>query len=363
SEIHTGPQASYHFPAAPERTEGGWTQLGKNEELDGNFPAALTTYLHGLKHFENSFALAKAAGRLDATLFHYEEAARYLESAQGRDTPDPEIAYYLGIAYEGLGRVRDARTNFETAQHMPPFHAAACLRLGELLAREDDLPSAARYLNEALQAAPGDPRAAEELIAVLHALGELTKSRSMATEYLARFPDNYFLREELGTSDLTHLAADPARILNIASEYMRLGLYRPALAVLSRNYPEAPTDQSEPGVLRPANHPMIAYYRGYCEEKLGHSPAAEFTAASRLPAPYVFPSRPLAIDVLMAALRSNPRDASARYLLGTLYFSHELTGPALAEWEQARKLDPKIPVLHASLGRALLDIKHDPDRA
>src|SRR6185437_2918734 len=120
SEIHTGPQASYHFPAAPERTEGDWTQLGKNEELDGNFPAALTTYLHGLKHFENSFALAKAAGRLDATLFHYEEAARYLESAQGRDTPDPEIAYYLGIAYEGLGRVRDARTNFETAQRMPP---------------------------------------------------------------------------------------------------------------------------------------------------------------------------------------------------------------------------------------------------
>ncbi|HXF27295.1 MAG TPA: DUF5107 domain-containing protein, partial [Bryobacteraceae bacterium] len=271
SEIHTGPQTSYHFPAAPERTEDDWTQLGKNEELDGNLPAALATYLQGLKHFENSFALAKAAGRLDATLFHYEEAARYLESAQRRDTPDPETAYYLGIAYEGLGRLRKARTNFETAQRMPPFHAAACLRLGELLARQNDLPSAARYLNESLQAASGDPRAAEELIAVLHAFGELTKSRSMAAEYLARFPGNYFLREELGTPDLTRLAADPERILNIASEYMRLGLYRPALTVLSRRYPEAPADQSEPGTLRPENHPMIAYYRGYCEEKLGHS--------------------------------------------------------------------------------------------
>src|SRR6185437_13093254 len=142
-----------------------------------------------------------------------------------------------------------------------------------------------------------------------------------------------------------------------------LGLYRPALTVLSRRYPEAPADQSEPGTLRPANHPMIAYYRAYCEEKLGHSPAADFTAASHLPAPYVFPSRPLAIDVLTAALRSNPRDASARYLLGTLYFSRELTDSALVEWEQARKLDPKIPVLHASLGRALLEIKHDPERA
>ena len=57
------------------------------------------------------------------------------------------------------------------------------------------------------------------------------------------------------------------------------------------------------------------------------------------------------------------QDANAHYLLGTLYFSRGLTTEALSEWEQARKLNPQIPVLHASLGRALLHEETDPEKA
>jgi tetratricopeptide (TPR) repeat protein len=56
-------------------------------------------------------------------------------------------------------------------------------------------------------------------------------------------------------------------------------------------------------------------------------------------------------------------DASAHYLLGTLYFSRGLTDGALAEWDDARRLNPQIEVLHASLGRALLHAKNDPEQA
>ena len=62
-------------------------------------------------------------------------------------------------------------------------------------------------------------------------------------------------------------------------------------------------------------------------------------------------------------LNSNAQDASAHYLLGTLDFSKGLTDQALAEWDQARKLSPQIRVLHASLGRALLHGKNDPEQA
>jgi tetratricopeptide (TPR) repeat protein len=62
-------------------------------------------------------------------------------------------------------------------------------------------------------------------------------------------------------------------------------------------------------------------------------------------------------------VRANPEDASAHYLLGTLYFSRGLTEPALAEWSHARESNRNIPVLDASLGLALLHEKHDPERA
>jgi tetratricopeptide (TPR) repeat protein len=67
--------------------------------------------------------------------------------------------------------------------------------------------------------------------------------------------------------------------------------------------------------------------------------------------------------VLSAALRANPQDASAHYLLGTLYFSKGLADEAFTEWQRARKLNPGIPVLHASLGRALLELKDNPQQA
>jgi tetratricopeptide (TPR) repeat protein len=108
---------------------------------------------------------------------------------------------------------------------------------------------------------------------------------------------------------------------------------------------------------------MVAYFRAYCREKLGQSSSADFNAGAHLPTNYVFPSRPEDLDVLRTAVRLNSQDATAHYLLGTLYFSRGLTGEALSEWQQARALNPQIPVLHASLGRALLHEEDDPQRA
>lgn len=185
----------------------------------------------------------------------------------------------------------------------------------------------------------------------------------MSEKALASFPLSNFLREEYGAPDLAHLANDADRVLNIAAQYMRLGLYQKALTVLSRQYPVAIPDQSEPGALAPRDHPMVAYFRGYCREKLGQSGAEDYQAASQLSTAYVFPNTAEEFTVLRAALQSRPSDATAHYLLGTFYFSRGLTDPALNEWGAAHKLRPAIPVLSASTGRALLHIKNDPARA
>lgn len=159
------------------------------------------------------------------------------------------------------------------------------------------------------------------------------------------------------------LAADPDRVLNIAGEYMRLGLYRRALDVLSGEYPSVPPDEAEPGAVLPQNHPLVAYYRGYCREKLGESATSDDAAAEEMSTQYIFPSGALTLDVLTVALRRNPRSAKVPYLLGTQYFSIGLTDAALDSWETARKLNAKLPVLHADIGRVLLKVRNDPTRA
>jgi len=359
SEIKVGPQTLYMIPPANARTEDDWLQLGTNEELDGNNLSAEQTYREALLKFPNSFELAKAAGRLYVTLNRFLDALPRLSGAHDRNTTDTEISYLLGIAYEGLGRENDAADAFEQAMRPPRYRAAAALRLAELRARQGDLPRARDLLKESLRSAPEDNRAAEELTAVLHALGENAAAEELAASSLARFPLSDFLREELGKPNLPHMAADPYRVLNVAAEYARLGLYRRSIEILSRKYPSIPADQAEPGASLPQNHPLVAYFRGYCREKVGQSAAEEFRRASQLSTAYVFPNTAEDQLALQAAIRANDNDATAHYLFGTWFFARAETDAALAEWGRARELNPRIPVLDADIGSALLHVKRD----
>jgi tetratricopeptide (TPR) repeat protein len=359
SEIKVGPQISYRVPDESHRTEDDWLQQGKTEELNGNLVAALRTYEKALVKFPTDFELLKAAGRLDACLDHFEQAVSHLSAAHDRNTTDAEISYYLGIAYEGVERDKDAADAYQDAMRLPSYRAAAALRLAELQARQSDLRGAKDLLTKSLESAPDDQRAAEELAAVSRALGTNVDDEKTEKEWLARFPLSGFLLEELGKSNIAHLAADPYRVLRVASEYTRLGLYRRAVEVLSRDYPSSDADQSEPSAVIPQKNPLVVYFRGYCREKLGESGANDYLQASRLSTVNIFPNTIEDLQALKAAIRTNENDATAHYLLGTWYFARERTEEAISEWQKARKLDPQIPVLEASLGLALLHVKMD----
>jgi tetratricopeptide (TPR) repeat protein len=363
SEIHVGPQTSYGVPDPEKRTCDDWIELARDLELNGKNLQALDAYQETLRRFPGSFTALKSAGRLTASLLRFDEAEIFLEQVHARDTSDPEISYYLGIAYDGLGETRKARVSYEDAQRFASFRTAAALRLGEMQARDGDLDEAERHLSEAVHAAPDDTRALEELVAVKVGAGKVEEAKTLARQGRARFPLSYLLSEELGEPNLKQLGNDPTRVLNLAAAYMRLGLYQRALTVLSRNYRPPQSDQIELGSLSPGKHPMIAYFRGYCRERLGQPGAADYETASKLSTSYVFPSSAEEFTVLSAVVRKNPGDATARYLLGTLYFSRGLTDAALDQWSQARKSNPAIPVLDASLGLALLHEKHDAGRA
>ncbi len=97
----------------------------------------MATYESALKKFPHCFSLEAAAGRLAASLGRYAEAAPLLEDAQSRDTPNSVVAYYLGIAEEGLGKLRAAETTFGIAYRQASMRVPAAIKLGELQARDE----------------------------------------------------------------------------------------------------------------------------------------------------------------------------------------------------------------------------------
>jgi tetratricopeptide (TPR) repeat protein len=363
STINVGPQQIYSTPEAASRTEDDWLKLGTDHELNGKTLLALETYQEALVKYPGSLTLQMAAGRLATSLQHFTEAERLLQAVQKRDTSNAEVAYYLGIAEESLGHMREAQVAYEIAFRQAEFRARAASRIAELLARQGDLQGAQRFLKDGVAAAPLDIRAAEELEAITRASGDTAQADKLAHLDATLEPLDDFRKEEIGAPNLAHLAADPYRVLRVATEYMSLGLYQNALPVLERAYPKVPADESEPGSVLPQKNPMVLYYAAYCKAKLGTVSIGNWQRAEELSPSLVFPSSSMDRTVLEAALTANSSDATAHYLLGTLLFSKGLYDPAMEHWVEAKRLSPKMPVLDADIGKAWLHLKDDPQRA
>ena len=369
SEVHPGRQPARRIPPAAERGAADFVELATDDELNGKLLDAWKTYQQGLERFPADFELNKAAGRLAAGLLRYDEAAHYLETAAVKITNDPEIHYYLGLTYSALGQENKARAQWERALLFRSFRPAARVELARLEARQGNLAAALDQVGWALAESPEMVRAGAMEVALLRRAGQTAKANQRLAHWAGLDPTSTHLRYErvrLGAADVglwKHLAADPYRVLDLVIDYLELGFYRDALDLLSRQYPDVDPSTTEPGAVLPQQHPLIAYYRGYCREKMGESGAADFAAASKLSTRYVFPNRAATIPVLKAALRANPADATAHFLSGSMDLAGGKVDEAIREWNEARRLNRAIPVLHRNLGLVLLQLKNAPDQA
>jgi tetratricopeptide (TPR) repeat protein len=81
-----------------------------------------------------------------------------------------------------------------------------------------------------------------------------------------------------------------------------------------------------------------------------------------MPTSYVFPNRPESFDVLHRAIEVSPEDATAHFLLGSLYLAGGMSKQALQEWETTRGIKPAIPTLHRNMGYTMLKSGESPER-
>jgi tetratricopeptide (TPR) repeat protein len=369
SEVKVGPTPRLSFPAADQRTDADIVEIGRDQELNGKRLPAWSTYEEGRKRFPDSLSLLTAAGRLAVDLERYDEGASLLQKAAARATTDASVRYHLGLAHAALGDDAHARAEWEAARPFRAFAAPATLKLAQLEARAGNRTAALERVREVLAADPLAVRLGALEVALLRHAGRTDEALRRLAHWRAIDPTASILRYEatrLGRPDdalWEHLGADPERVLNVAVEYMALGFWPDALDLLGRRYPAVTGLRTEPGAVAPQDHPEVAYYRGYSREKGGGSGAADFAAGSKMSTRYVFPSRPESLVVLRRALAANPADATAHFLLGSLMLASGRADDAVREWQEARRLDPRIPVLHRNLGRTLLQVGGDAEAA
>jgi len=369
SEIKTGPQPAYTYPPPARRSSDDFFALGTRQELDGAKLTALATYREGLQRFPDSIELNRAAGRLEVGLKQYEQAVAHLSKTLDRVSNDREADYYLGLALDAEKEGRRVRLALEAGQSYGTFRPASLFALAAVTSRAGNRAGGLLFLERAVSESAFPLRMGSVEVALLRSLGRTDDAKRQCARWQALDPTSSFLRYEatrLGITDeelWEHLSGDPERILAIAADYVRFGLYEDAIDLLGHAYPATGKVVSEPGMPRPETYPLMAYYRGYCRDQLGQPAKADFDAASKMPTTYVFPNRADSLPVLRRAIAVNPDDATAHFLLGSLLLSGGMADQAMREWETTRRLNPKIPVLHRNMGYTLLATGAPPEKA
>jgi tetratricopeptide (TPR) repeat protein len=368
--VRVGPQQNARVVRTPTSSPADIVESGTLDELEGRRIVAMAAYREGVAKYPDSVPLLKAAGRLAIALGWADawdereqqgsQAIEWLEAAHTRNTTDFDVQYYLGLGLAAAGRTGDARRHLESAARFQPTRIPATLQLARMFARSGDLTTALQVLENVIPQAPRALTLGALEVSLLRRVGKTSAAQQRATYWQSVDPTSSVVRYEatlLGGRDdglWEHLGADANRVLDVVDHYLAAGADRDALALLERDYPEVREPMRENGAVTPGTSPLVAYYRGFVRERLGRDGKADFEIAARCSTTYVFPNRPSSYAVLRAALRARPDDATARFLLGSLYLASGLTEPAASAWQRVRRLQPSIPTLHRNLGLLLL---------
>jgi tetratricopeptide (TPR) repeat protein len=362
-----GAQTTERPSRSPDRPVEEIVQRGLLDELEGRRLVAMERYRAALEQHSQSLPLLKAAGRLAVALGWADtggqasaQAIGWLESALARNTTDFEVQYHLGLALLAAGRPREAQVHLEFAERFRQTRVAAMLQLARLSAKQGNWHAALPRAQAIGMEAPRTLAAGALEVYLLRHLGRAAEARARARHWLDIDPTSNHLRYELtllGDSDpalWVHLSADANRVLDLVDQYLAIDARDEAFDLLQRSYPKVEPPMREPGAVSPGKSPLVVYYLGYVRAQAGGSAREDYERGRSLSTTYVFPNRRSSYAVLEGALRTNHDDATAEFLLGSLYLSSGLRAQAIEAWQHVRRISAAIPTLHRNLGLALL---------
>jgi hypothetical protein len=318
-------------------------------------------WLELLRRDSSNVSANTGMARLSLRNAEYVDAEKYLNraikrlTAQYTSTKNVEPFYYLGVALKGQRRYDEAFTAFYKATWKEEWKSPGYFSAAQIAVMRGDFTYALNLVDRSLDANSLNLRAYVLKSAILRHLNRAEEAAKLVAFAKAKCdPLDVGLMSELwfATKDansaktlFSTMNTHQATAQETAAEYYNCGLWGDGAAVLQQSIAAAPN--------KAAISPIVYYYLGYFQEKLGDvAKAAEARKQAALQsAEYVFPFQDENIVILRSALAVNPNDARAFYYLGTLLYDWQ---PAVstALWEKSSSLDPNFSITWRNLAVA-----------
>lgn len=325
-------------------------------------------YEEALRRDPDDYRCNNALGLWYLRKGRFELAEKYLVKAIRaitRRNPNPydgEPIYNLGVALKYQGRYDEAYGRFYKSTWNGAWQDAGyleCARISTIQGRYDE----ALYETERCLCRNYHNHRARTLRAyLLLKEGKKEESITLCNESLTIDAFNFgclYVKwkasedEKVADSLIMMLRDEAHNYEELAEEFIDAGLYAYALDVISL--------AEKRGVWSL----MCQYYKAFClirEEKKAESMKVLKEAASADPS-RCYPNSLQAIVALTEALKLNPEDANAHYILGNIYYDKRQYGPAIENWEVAAGLKPDFPTVWRNLSLAYFNKKGDKEKA
>jgi tetratricopeptide (TPR) repeat protein len=269
---------------------------------------------------------------------------------------DPEPWYYLGLTYQMQGRLKEASDAFWKATWYPTFEHPAYLALAQIDCLQGLYPDALDVISRSLDAGGKDTKALTTKAYILRMLGRGDEAKPLLEQALKVDPLDYWSLSEQsilagrGAEFLSDAVkqrgkglVEEQELMEMACDYARLGAYKEAEALTAKALALGEPYQS---------NPLIHYYNGYFNSLLGKADVAEkqWQQGEALTTDGSFPFRLEEANMFSRICQLRPKDASAAYYLGNLYYFFGQEEKGIACWEQAVSLNGNLAQAYRNLG-------------
>ena len=279
---------------------------------------------------------------------------------------DPEPHYYLGSIYQAQGRLKEAADAYWKATWYPTFQHPAYFALAQMACIQGNYKRALELIESSLNVGANDVKALTLKAYVQRKLGQNEQAEKTLQRALEIDPLDYWTlaeKSQLEHDDMRFVNEDAKHrgtgfievqeLLEVGTDYYNVGACSEAAQLLDAGLKlGVPYDTA----------PMLYYHNGYYRHLLGQEDAAQklWAKGSSLPTDLSFPFRLEEIRMLEAICQASPKDATASYYLGNLYYFLEQKDKGIQCWEEAVDKNAQFAQAYRNLGFAYSQNRETP---
>lgn len=331
-------------------------------------------YLEALKRNSEDIRNNNAYGLLMYRRGRFDMAEKYFRTAVNtmiKRNPNPydsEAYYNLGLSLKKQGKIKEAYGAFYKSTWNYAWQASGYYEIAGIDVINGELELALEHVNKSIVVNYHNIKARNLKSTLLRRLGRMDEAVAYTQETIMIDTTSFGALYEMSKLEKqkNQEEADGAKAIftkmlrnnhqnyiELALDYATASLFEEAIEVLA-SYCRVNEDV----------YPMIYYYMGYFNNKIGQIKEAQiaYKKAAKANSDYCFPHRLDTILALNEAIANDSKDAYAYYYLGNLYYDKRQYEIAMDLWQSSIALDDSFPTSNRNLALAYVNKKNDLDQ-